>query len=263
MAASRRACAASSPAPSRTARRASAGCVGGAVDRDVEQHLDLPLPRDPRERPADVGHGVEAVGGGEGCVVSEGRGRWDPVDPEHAQLLAAVVVRREVPATAVHHEPVRAELALRLLALERPVLGAPAPSASADRVGEQEDGLSALPWPRDLLRGREAERWSRALRPRPRSPVGKDAVELRQRALRPTRRRSIPSRGAREQAEDDDDRLVVAEHQRWQPEAGAHVGSPRRRRAGPRRGCRAPGARRRNAAPCARRPRAARPARAR
>ena len=151
-------------------------------------------------------------GGGTQTAVDERRARH-PVDPERAQVVAQVIVSGEVPTSRVDDEAVRTDFALRLLPAERAVSGAE-PAAATDRVGEQEHGSGV--GGRAARRGREAERLLQRLdltaeRRR------QHAVDLRERAVDGSRRAVGSGAARREEAEHDDDRLLVAEHQRWQP----------------------------------------------
>ena len=130
-----------------------------------------------------------------------------------------MVVSGEIPAARVDDEPERAQVAPRGLAGVGAV-GQPHAPPAADGVGEHEDGLA-----RDRRTGggagsepeRSLERLDLA------AEIGRqDAVDLLQRPRgRPARGvQPEPPRG--EEAEHDDDRLVVSEHERRQPVARAH-----------------------------------------
>ena len=88
-------------------RRQSRGRV---LERQLEQHLDLPPPRRPGKRAAHVGDRVEARRRGERSLGRERR-LLDPVDSEGAEVVAAVVEGGEVPAAGVDDEPERAQIA--------------------------------------------------------------------------------------------------------------------------------------------------------
>ena len=85
--------------------------LGGLIDREVEQHLDLPRPRHAREREAHVRDRVEAGRRRDGRGAGR-RGARHAIDAERAQVVAPVVERGQVPAARVHDEAVRAQLAL-------------------------------------------------------------------------------------------------------------------------------------------------------
>ena len=99
----------------------------------------------------------------------------------------------------------------------RAVLGLD-PAAATDRVGEQEDGLA-----RDRRTGpgrrRERERRLECFGPAAQR-VGQHAVDLRQSAVDRAALAVEPLAAGGDEAEDDDDRLVLGQHQRRQPVAG-------------------------------------------
>src|SRR5262245_51693753 len=115
-------------------------------------------------------------------------------------------------------EAERAQEALALLARERPVPAAQAPP-TADRVAEQQ---------RELARdGRRARRAAREVERRlerldlAAERVGQDAMDLRERALDRVLGARQPEAARGDRPERDDDRLLVGEHQRRDPVAGA------------------------------------------
>ena len=191
--------------------------IGGLVDREVELDDHLPAPRDVRERAADVGDGVEVLLRRQPPTLGE-RDLRHAVDPERPPVGAAVVVRRQVPAAGVDDEPVGADVARGLLAGEGAVGEGEAVSAP-DRLGDEQRDV-AVDGGAGALGRREAERRLERLDAAS-EQVGKDTVDLRERAVDRALARLEPLPARREQAEDDDDRLVAGQHQRRQPEAGA------------------------------------------
>ncbi len=160
--------------------------------------------------------GVEALGRRQRGGLRE-RHAPHPVDPEGAHVVAHVVVGGEIPASPVDDEAVGAELALRFVAVEG-AIGRVHPPPAADPVGEQKHrgGIGR----RGAARDREAERLLERLH-LPAQRRGQNPVDLRERAVDRVGRAVRPGAARREQAEHDDDRLLVAEHQRRQPVAGA------------------------------------------
>jgi hypothetical protein len=116
----------------------------------------------------------------------------------------------------VDDEPVRADLAARLLSGEGPVAGADA-LPPADRVGEGEERVAGHRLSRRRPR-REAEGRLERLHPAA-ERVRQHAVDLLQRAVHGRRRALEPEPARRDQPEHDHDRLLVVEHQRRQPVA--------------------------------------------
>ncbi len=184
------------------------------VDREVEQHLHLPVPRHPRQRAADLGDGVEAVRRICGRLVHQ-RHLPHPVDPERAQVVAAVVERGQVPPAGVDDEAVRAELAVALVARECAIPDLK-PSPPPDRLRQKQRRPAAHRSGRRHSLG-ERERRLERLHP-PAQGIRKDAVELHDRVLDV---RSEPLR--RHQPEHDRHRLVLGQHERRQPEPGPHA----------------------------------------
>ena len=186
------------------------------VHGQVEQHLDLPFPGHARERAGHVLHGIEVGGRRERGGVDERRPP-DPVDPERAQVVPHVVVRCQIPAAAMDDQAVRAELALGLVSGERAIRDVQPPTA-ADRVCEQQHRAGV--GRRGSPRAREAEglleRLHLASERRRQHPV-----DLRERAVDRRGGAVVAGAAVRKQPEHDDDRLLVGEHQRRQPVAGA------------------------------------------
>ena len=129
------------PSSSTSSARVAGNAPHGFVDGQLEEHLHLPAPRNACERGAHVRDRVEAFRRVDRGVRDRPQAPH-PVHPERAEVVAQVIVRREVPAPRVDDEPMRAQLASRLLARERTVR--PSNSASpTDEVGEQEHRLTA------------------------------------------------------------------------------------------------------------------------
>ena len=137
----------------------------------------------------------------------------DPVDAERPQVVAQMVVRGEVPAAAVDDEPVRAELALRLVAGKRAIRNVQ-PPAAADRVREQEHrtGVGGRAPPRPREAERLLERLHLAAKRRRQHPV-----DLRERAV--DRRGSLSSPEPRFASSPSTTTTASSsrEHQRRQP----------------------------------------------
>ena len=163
--------------------------------------------------------GVEALRGRERRPVDD-RGPAHPVDPERAQVVTQVVVRGQVPPGGVDDEPVRAQLASGPLAGEGAV-GRSDAFPAPDRLGEEQDRVSGDGRARAGGRG-EPERRLERLDAAP-ERVGKDAVDLRERALDRPGVAVEPLPTGRDQPEDDDHGFVVREHERRQAVARPHA----------------------------------------
>ncbi len=190
---------------------------GGLVGGQLEQYLDLPSPRHPRQRAAHVCHRVEVVRRLDRGAVRDGRSTH-AVDAERAHVVARVVERREIPPSGMDDEAERAEVAPGHLALERAVRRAD-PPAAADRLGDEEHGVAGDGLP-DRRPAGEADR-ALECGDLPAQRRGEHAVDLRERPVGRRRRAVQPELAGCHQAQDDDDRLVVGQHERRQPEARA------------------------------------------
>ena len=168
---------------------------------------------------------VERVGRRDGRLIDHPHA-LHPVDPERAEIVSQVVVRREVPAAGVHDEPVRTEVAPGLIARERSVRRAQ-PAAAPNRLGEEQNPVSGDRHAASRSGG-EVERRFERLHTTPQR-VRKDAVQLRQRPFDRLVRRRQPEPARGEDTERDDDGFVVRQHQRREavarpyPIAAAHT----------------------------------------
>ena len=189
----------------------------GLVEWEVQQHFDLPVPRGAGERHTDMRDRVEVVRRGNRRLDCD-RSATHAVDAERPQVLATVVPRREVPASRMDDEAVRAQLPLRLVTRERPVPGAEAQPA-ADRVAEQQCKLRR--------HGCTARRGHGVVERRLQSldltaqDVREHPVDLGERAVDRVRRPAEAEPSGGDRPERDHDRLVVGEHERRQPVPGA------------------------------------------
>ncbi len=89
------------------------------VDRQIEPDLDLPGPRNPRERRADVGDRIEILRRIDDWTVEQVDSA-DPIDAKRPQVASVVVVGGEVPPAPVDDEAVGTEPACR----QQPGVGA-------------------------------------------------------------------------------------------------------------------------------------------
>ena len=206
------------PRPARELGERRRDPLGRLVEREVEQHLDLPASTARSRARGDVRDRVEALRRRGAGVVAIDAPRH-PVDAERPQVLAAVIVRSEVPAPGVDDEAVRAELALAPLARERAVRGAHATPAP-DRVGERAGAPPPRPARRAVAALVNADVRLERLDLRRRSVAGRTRMDLRERALDGSASRVEPEPPRGDQPEHDHHDLVVAQHQRRQPVAG-------------------------------------------
>ena len=145
---------------------------------------------------------------------------WSSENGSKLLRLAPMVVRSEVPAPGVNDEAVRAELTLRLVALEGPVSRAN-PPAPPNRLRKQERGGSGDRGAFD--RRRQLEGRLERLDPAP-DTLGQHAMDLGERAVGTVR--AQPETTGRDKPEDDGRGLVVGEHERRETEARLQAIAP-------------------------------------